>query len=53
MASSSHLQPGETGKISARIDTAGRGGIVSKRIQVHSNDPKKPVVSLMLRATVN
>lgn len=53
MASSSHIKPGDSGKITARIDTKGRIGPVSKSIQVYSNDPKRPVVSLTLKAVVN
>ena len=53
MASSSHISPGESGKISAKIDTRGRVGIVSKAIRVSSNDPKRPVVTLHLRAIVS
>jgi len=52
MASSSHIKPGETGEITARIDTLGRTGSVAKGIQVFSNDPKRPVVYLSLRAVV-
>jgi hypothetical protein len=52
MASSSHINPGETGKITAKIDTRGRKGIVSKGIQVYSNDPKRPSVKLSLKALI-
>jgi hypothetical protein len=52
MASSSHIKPGEKGKITAKIDTQGRIGPVSKNIQVFSNDPKRPSVSLSLKALV-
>jgi hypothetical protein len=52
MASSSHIKPGETGRITAKIDTTGRKGIVSKNIQVFSNDPKRPSVSLSLKALI-
>jgi hypothetical protein len=52
MASSSHLNPGESGKISAKIDTKGRIGLVKKGVQVFSNDPKRPVVSLYLKALI-
>jgi hypothetical protein len=52
MASSSHLKPGEKGKITARIDIRGRKGVVSKSVQVFSNDPKKPVVNLSLKSTI-
>jgi Protein of unknown function (DUF1573) len=52
MASSSHINPGDTGKITAKIDTKGRIGPVSKSIQVFSNDPKRSVVTLTLKAVI-
>jgi len=52
MASSDHLKPGEKGKINARIDIKGRKGLLYKSIQVKSNDPKRPVVSLSLKANI-
>jgi hypothetical protein len=52
MASSSHINPGDSGKITAKIDTKGRIGAVSKGIQVFSNDPKRPTVSLYLKAVL-
>jgi hypothetical protein len=52
MASSDHVNPGDTGKITAKIDTKGRRGLVSKGIQVFSNDPKRPVVTLYLKAVI-
>jgi hypothetical protein len=52
MASSSHLKPGEKGKITAKIDMMGRKGALYKTIQVFSNDPKRPSAVLSLRATI-
>jgi len=52
MASSSHLKPGEKGKITAKIDMRGRKGPLFKTVQVSSNDPERPSVVLSLRATV-
>ena len=52
MASSSHLKPGEKGKITAKIDMRGRKGTLYKTVQVFSNDPKRPSVVLSLRATI-
>lgn len=52
MASSSHINPGDSGKITAKVDTKGRIGPISKGIQVFSNDPKRPVVSLFLKAVI-
>lgn len=53
MASSSHLKPGEKGKISAKLDLHGKRGLVSKGISVYSNDPRRPAVVLVLKAVVN
>jgi hypothetical protein len=52
MASSSHLMPGEKGSITAKIDTLTKKGITSETIEVISNDPKRPKVTLMLQATI-
>jgi len=53
MASSSHLKPKEKGKIITKVDIKGRTGSLSKSIQVFSNDPKRPVVNLSLKAMIN
>lgn len=50
MASSSRLKPGEKGTIDAAMDTAGRQGPIVKAIQVISNDPANPHLTLILRA---
>jgi hypothetical protein len=52
MASSSQIKPGEKGKITAKVDIRGRSNELSKSIQVSSNDPKRPVVTLFLKATI-
>jgi hypothetical protein len=46
------LNPGEKGRITAKIDIKGRAGTVSKNIQVFSNDPKRHVVSLSVMAII-
>ena len=51
MASSSHLKPGENGRIVARI-AARTQGLVVETIDVRSNDPKRPKVLLTLQAEV-
>jgi hypothetical protein len=50
--SSSHIKPGEKGKITTKINTKGRTGPISKGVQVFSNDPKRHIVKLFLRATI-
>ena len=52
MASSSHLKPGEKGKITATVDTANRTGLLVKSIDVTSNDTKRPKITLTLKADV-
>jgi hypothetical protein len=52
MASSSRLKPGEKGNIIAKIDIKGRAGSISKSVQVFSNDPKRPIITLSLKATI-
>jgi hypothetical protein len=52
MASSSHLKPGEQGRLVAKVTTAYRSGILHKSIDVFTNDPKKPRVILALKALI-
>ena len=52
MASSDRLKPGEKGKINAKVDLEGKQGLISKGINVYSNDPKMPVVTLTLKAVI-
>ena len=52
MASSSQIKPGETGSITASINTIGRKGPLSKIVRVYSNDPKRSVVTLSLNAII-
>jgi len=53
VVSSTHLNPGEKGKISAKVDIKGRAGFISKSVQIFSNDPKRPVVNLLLKALIS
>jgi len=52
MASSSRLKPGEKGKISVSVNTAGRVGTMSKTVQVSTNDTKKPVTVLTVKMNI-
>jgi hypothetical protein len=52
VASSSHIKPGDKGQITAKVDIKGRSGGLSKSIQVFSNDPKRPTVTLSLKAII-
>jgi hypothetical protein len=50
VASSSHILPGEKGKISVSIHVQGRKGLLLKSVQILSNDPEKSEVTLTVRA---
>ena len=52
MASSSHLKHGEEGAISARVATLNQTGVVTETIEVTSNDPRRPKVTLTVFGTV-
>jgi hypothetical protein len=52
VASSSHLEPGETGSISAKVSTKGRTGSLSKGINVFSNDPERPTIRLSIHTKI-
>ena len=41
MVSSNHLKPGEKGQITVKVDTAGKMGVLTKTVEVTSNDPGK------------
>ena len=53
MASSSHIEPGDQGKIIAKAGIKGKIGIVSKTVKVFSNDPERPLINLVLRAMIH
>jgi hypothetical protein len=52
MASSSHLKPGGHGSITAQVSTQMKNGLTIETIEVESNDPKRPKVTLTLQATI-
>jgi hypothetical protein len=52
VASSSRLKPEETGKIAVTIDIKGTRGFITKTVKVFTNDPKKPIVNLVLKALI-
>jgi len=52
VASLSRLKPGEEGKIIATVDIKGKIGFISKTVRVFTNDPKRPVVTLSLKALI-
>jgi Protein of unknown function (DUF1573) len=52
MASSSHLKPGEKGKISVTVNLRGRSGNLIKTVHVYTNDPRKPVIDLSVKMDV-
>lgn len=52
MASSSHLKPGETGRVNVKVDVRGKLGRISKTVQVFTNDVLQPVTTLILTMRV-
>ncbi len=52
MISSDHLKPGDTGRIKATVNTAGKSGFLAKHLSVYSNDRTMPVVTLEMDITV-
>lgn len=52
VASSSRLKPEEEGKIVATVDIKGKIGYITKTVKVFTNDPKKPMVTLVLKALI-
>lgn len=52
MASLSRLKPGEKGSIQVTVDVAGKRGSVTKTVQVYSNDPRMPMVTLQVTMLV-
>jgi hypothetical protein len=48
MAGSSHLKPGKSGSIKVRVDFGYVMGTIVKIIEVFSNDPERPKVTLTL-----
>lgn len=47
------LKPGESTKLDVMVDTAMKQGEVTKTVEVSSNDPDTPVVSLPIKMDVN
>jgi hypothetical protein len=52
VASSSHLKPGEEGKIVATVNIQGKVGFISKTVKVSTNDPKRPTINLVVKALI-
>jgi hypothetical protein len=52
MASSSQIKPGEKGRINVTIDLGKTEGTIIKNIIVYSNDPRRPKVTLTLKAEI-
>ncbi len=52
MVSSDRLGPGETGEIKAVMQTKGKKGLVTKTVQVRTNDPEHPLTILKLKARI-
>lgn len=46
------IKPGETGKVSAHVDTTNFAGPIAKGVTVESNDPNNPTSQLTIHAVV-
>jgi cytochrome c553 len=52
VVSSDRLGPGEAGEIKAVVQTKGKKGLVTKTVQVRTNDPEHPLTILKLKARI-
>ena len=46
------IPPGGEGKITLKVNTRGYDGWISKRAQVHTNDPRRRIMKLTIKAFV-
>lgn len=46
------IKPGETGKVTAHVDTTAFAGPIAKTVSVETNDPSNPMATLTIHATV-
>jgi hypothetical protein len=52
MAGPSRLKPGEKSGILVKVTTEGRSGPLAENVEVQSNDPARPEITLTLRAYI-
>lgn len=52
MVSSAIVKPGEKGAITVSVDTTAKSGRLYKAVEVFSNDPVRPKLTLTLTAIV-
>jgi hypothetical protein len=50
--SANRIQAGQSGQIEVTVDTGGLTGVIDKSVTILSNDPRRPSVSLSIRADV-
>jgi hypothetical protein len=50
--SAKQIKPGQNGQIEVNVDTAGLAGSIDKSVNIITNDPNRPTVSLSIRADV-
>jgi archaellum component FlaG (FlaF/FlaG flagellin family) len=46
------IKPGETGKVTAHVDTTNFAGPIAKTVSIETNDPTNPQATLTIHATV-
>ena len=52
MAGPSHVKPKGKGKITMKVNTAGRKGLIAENVEVISSDSLRTQVTLTIRANV-
>jgi Protein of unknown function (DUF1573) len=52
MAGSSHIKPNEKGTVTVKLNTSGRKGLIEENVEVISNDPLRPQITLTIKAFV-
>jgi hypothetical protein len=52
MAGSSHIKPTEKGTVTVKLNTSGRKGLIEENVEVISNDPLRPQITLTIKAFV-
>lgn len=52
MTGSSHVKPKEKGAVVVKVNTSGKTGPLVENVEVMTNDPKRPEITLTIRALI-
>ena len=52
MTGSSHVKPKGKGAVIVKLNTTGRTGVLTENVEVLTNDPLRPEITLTIRALV-